>query len=85
MTGEEDYPGLLVHGPLTAILLLDLLRDECPGRHLARFDYQALAPLFDTAPFTLAGVPDGDTATLWAEGPDGAVAMRGTATLGDGE
>ncbi len=83
VTGEAGYPGLLVHGPLTAILLLDLLRDECPGQPLARFDYQALAPLFDTAPFTLAGVPDGDTVTLWAEGPDGTVAMRGMATLGD--
>ena len=81
VTGEEGYPGLLVHGPLTAILLLDLLRDECPGQPLARFDYQALAPLFDTAPFTLAGAPAGDTATLWAEGPDGTMAMRGTATL----
>ncbi len=73
-TGTEGYPGLVVHGPLIAMLLLDLLRDEAPGRDLARFDYQALAPLFDTAPFTLAGTPD----MLWAERPDGTLAMRGT-------
>ena len=77
VTGEEGYPGLLVHGPLTAILLLDLLRDEVPGRELARFDYQALAPLFDNAPFTLAG----NLETLWAERPDGTMAMRGEARL----
>ncbi|MFP6729447.1 MAG: MaoC family dehydratase N-terminal domain-containing protein [Alphaproteobacteria bacterium] len=76
-TITEGYPGLVVHGPLTAILLLDLLRDETPGRELAGFDYQALAPLFDTASFTLAG-----TATmLWAERPDGTMAMRGNTSF----
>ena len=69
----EGYPGLVVHGPLIAILLLDLLRREQPGRDLAGFDYQAHAPLFDGAPFTLAGTPD----MLWAERPDGTLAMRG--------
>ena len=63
----------MVHGPLIAILLLDLLRDEAPERELAGFDYQALAPLFDSAPFTLAGTPK----MLWAERPDGTLAMRG--------
>ena len=81
VTGEENYPGLLVHGPLTAILLLDLLRDECPGRRLTHFDYQAMAPLFDTAPFTVAGAPEGDGAVLWAETSDGVLAMRGEARL----
>lgn len=73
----EGYGGLVVHGPLIALLLLDLLRDEAPGRDLAGFDYQALAPLFDTAPFTLAGTHQ----TLWAERPDGTLAMRGTTTF----
>jgi 3-methylfumaryl-CoA hydratase len=72
-TVTEGYPGLVVHGPLTVILLLDLLRDEAPERTLAGFDYQALAPLFDTSPFTLAGTPE----MLWAERPDGTLAMRG--------
>lgn len=69
----EGYEGLVVHGPLVAVLLLDLLRREAPDRDLAGFDYQALAPLFDTAPFTLAGNHD----SLWAERPDGSLAMRG--------
>ena len=69
----EGYAGLVVHGPLIAILLLELLRDEAPDRELTGFDYQALAPLFDTAPFTLAGTPE----MLWAECPDGTMAMRG--------
>ena len=75
----EGYPGLLVHGPLTAILLLDLLRQSCPDQTLRYFDYQAMAPLFDTAPFTVAGKTNGEEATLWAETPDGVMAMRGAA------
>ncbi len=79
----EGYPGLLVHGPLTAILLLDLLRESCPDLRLRRFDYQAMAPLFDTAPFTVAGKADHEGMALWAETPDGVMAMRGDARVGN--
>ena len=77
----EGYPGLLVHGPLTAILLLELLRESCPDQVLRQFDYQAMAPLFDTAPFTIAGAPSDTGVALWAETPDGVMAMSGTARL----
>ncbi len=82
-TRHEGYPGLVVHGPLTAVLLLDLLRRECPDQAPLRFACRALAPLFDTAPFTVAGAPDddGQSVSLWAAGPDGALAMSATATL----
>ncbi len=82
-TGVEGHPGLVVHGPLIAVLLLDLVRRERPGDTPTGFDYQARAPLFDTAPFTLAGAPaeDGRSAALWAEGPDGGAAMTATATF----
>jgi len=83
-TGVEGYPGLVVHGPLIALLLLDLLRRRSPSRPTF-FDYRAYAPLFDDAPFALRGAPSGDgAATLWAARPDGGLAMQGTATLGDG-
>ncbi len=83
-TGVEGYPGLVVHGPLIVILLLDLLRRERPDDRPADFDYRALAPLFDTAPFTVAGAlnPDQRSVALWAERPDGAVAMTASAALG---
>ena len=67
---------------MTAILLLELLRESCPDQPLRQFDYQAMAPLFDTAPFTVAGKADGEGATLWAETPDGMMAMSGAARLG---
>ena len=33
VTEVEGYPGLVVHGPLIATLLLDLLRRELPEAH----------------------------------------------------
>jgi len=82
VTEVEGYPGLIVHGPLLATLLADLLRRQRPEAALSRFEFRALAPLFDTAPFDVCGRPEEDgRVALWAQGPEGAVAMRATATL----
>ncbi len=85
VTAVEGYPGLVVHGPLIATLLLDLLRRQRPDHALMGFEYRAFAPLFDTAPFTVAGAPEAEEGkiALWATNPDGAVAMQGTAVLAD--
>ena len=80
-TETEGYPDLVVHGPLLATLLLDLCRREA-RRPVRTFEFRAVAPVFDTAPFTVAGNPDGDTVALWVAGPDGALAMTATAVLG---
>ena len=82
-TKTEGYPGLVVHGPLIATLLLDLLRRNVPTAQVARFEFRAVNPLFDVAPFTLHGKPetDGKTVSLWATGPDDALAMTASATL----
>ncbi|HEV7368693.1 FAS1-like dehydratase domain-containing protein [Arenibaculum sp.] len=80
-TGVEGYPGLVVHGPLLATLLLDLARQHAGGT-LARFEFRSVGTLFDTAPFTLAGRPGPDgRVELWAAGPDGALAMTASAEL----
>ncbi|WP_376967012.1 MaoC family dehydratase N-terminal domain-containing protein [Azospirillum sp. A26] len=76
----EGYPGLVVHGPLTATLLMDLvlrnLGGESDGRRVAGFRFRARRPLFDTAPFTLNAADRGDGEIAgWAVGPDGQVAM----------
>ena len=84
VTEVEGYPGLVVHGPLIATLLLDLLRRYRPDASIARFSFRASSPLFDTAPFTVCGRPadDGGTVSLWAANADGGLAMDATATLG---
>jgi len=73
-TGEEGYPGLVVHGPLTAILLAESARRR--GRRGSSFSFRASAPLFAETPFTLVGQPDQDAGvSLQAVRNDGAVAM----------
>ena len=85
-TEAEGYPGLVVHGPLLATLLVDLWRRQQPGATLSQFEFRALRPLFDTAPFDLCGQPDNEgRIALWAQRPDGAVAMRATATCPEPE
>ena len=81
-TGEEHYPGLVVHGPLLATLLIDLVRRN-GSRRVARFGFRAMAPIFDTGPFRVIGQPEGDRVTLVAERSDGAEAMRAEAVLAE--
>lgn len=76
----EGYPGLVVHGPLTATLLADLAVSET-GRRLATFSFRAMAPLFDGDPFTISGARDGDGVDLWATTPAGGLAMQAHANL----
>lgn len=86
VTQVEGYPGLIVHGPLIATLLLDLLRRNVPGAQLARFEFRAVRPTFDTAPFRVHGKPaeagaNGKTFSLWGEDADGWLTMQATAVL----
>ncbi len=81
VTGVEGYPGLVVHGPLTAVLLMELVRHNST-RPVTGFTFRGTAPLFDLAPFRVVATPDGEAAVrLVAEGPDGRVAMTATAEL----
>ena len=83
VTEVEGYPGLVVHGPLIATLLLDLLRRSIPDAKVSRFGFRAVKPLFDVAPFQVCGrrIEDGRTIQLWAQDADGVLAMDATATL----
>ncbi len=83
VTKIEGYPGLIVHGPLIATLLLDLTTTHVACERLARFAFRAVAPLFDTTPFSLNGAPaeDGLSARLWADNAEGGLAMTAEAAL----
>jgi 3-methylfumaryl-CoA hydratase len=83
VTGVEGYPGLVVHGPLIATLLADLLQRHLPDARMASFSFRAVGPLFDIEPFTLCGQPDpdGHTVRLWAQNQRGELAMQAEATL----
>jgi 3-methylfumaryl-CoA hydratase len=77
---QEGYPGLVVHGPLTAVLLAGLAEARS-GRRIARFTFQGRGPLFALHPFRLIGRPDGDSVVLDAQGPDGTIALSASAEL----
>jgi 3-methylfumaryl-CoA hydratase len=82
VTEAEGYPGLIVHGPLIATLLLDLLRRQLPSAQVSHFSFKALQPIFDIAPFLVCGhVENEQTIRLWAVTPDGHLAMDATARL----
>ena len=83
VTEVEGYPGLVVHGPLIAMLLLDLLRHRLPDAQVARYEFRAVRPLFDLNPFFVCGEPqpDGQTFRLWARDHEGALTMDATAVI----
>lgn len=78
----EGYPGLVVHGPLQATLLLDFVRRERPDAIVSTFEFRAQKPVFDGAPLTLCGTPGEDNGIrLWVADKDGHIAMDATATF----
>ena len=84
VTEVEGYPGLVVHGPLVATLLLDLLRHQLPDAVVTRYAFRAVRPVFDIHPFFVCGEPqaDGRTIRLWARDHDGWLTMDASATVG---
>ena len=81
VTEVEGYPGLVVHGPLLATLLMDLLRRNAPQAEVATFRFKAVRPTFDLHPFRLNGQRDGDTVKLWAQDHEGWLTMDAMARL----
>jgi len=73
---QEGYPGLLVHAPLTATLLIDLFQKSNPGAGIRRFNFTARSPMYAGYPFRLRGRRQtGDTIALWSEACDGSVSI----------
>lgn len=80
----ERYPGLVVHGPLLATLLVDLHMRAHPGSRLASFSYRARRPAFEGHPVELRGRRRSpQEVDLWTLDGIGQVTM--TATLKSAE
>lgn len=81
-TKVEGYPGLLVQGPLTATLLLDLLYREWPAAQVSRFQFRGTRPLFEDRPLRIQGRRESDhVVSLWTLDASGALAMTAEARL----
>ena len=80
---SEGYKGLVVHGPLLATLLLDLLRRERPEATIRGFDFRAVSTVFSNETFSVHGATEDDKKTfrLWVRRQDGVLAMQAKATI----
>ncbi len=77
---QEGYPGLVVHGPLQATLLLRFAAEIRGGEAVHHFAFRSVAPLFDGATFHLNAVETGDGLQLWTADHTGRKAMTAQAT-----
>jgi 3-methylfumaryl-CoA hydratase len=68
-TAVEGYPGLVVHGPLLALLLMELPRRHADGREVAGFHYRLERPSFAGRAVLADAIPDDDGARLSAGTP----------------
>ena len=82
----EGYPGLVVHGPLIATMLLDHLRRslaQAPSMRITGFDFRAVRPAFEGRALTLCARPGRGLrdVRLWAQDDQGALCMEALARL----
>jgi len=77
----EKYPGLVVHGPLQAQLMMDTackLRGSAP----TMFKFRGMHPMFDDGVMRIIATDDGSTVSLNTVAEAGHIGMSGTATWG---
>jgi 3-methylfumaryl-CoA hydratase len=77
-TQEEGYPGLVVHGPLMATLLMNLAQAQHPDQPLREFAFRGVAPAFVNQELQLK-VLDNNAQSLEIRNSVGALVMSATA------
>jgi 3-methylfumaryl-CoA hydratase len=60
----EGYPGLVVHGPLLVLAMLDLVRVNAPDRQVRSVSYRLRRPAFAGEPLLAGGMPENAGARL---------------------
>ncbi|BBO28308.1 acyl-CoA dehydrogenase [Alteromonas sp. I4] len=78
---EEFYPGLVVHGPLQALLLANSIALNNPNSLIDTFKFRAIRPVFDSKPLQICGVSAEQNVTLWTKGDDGFIGMTAKSTV----
>ena len=78
---EFGFPGLAVHGPLIATLLIELVRKNLPSARITEYVFRAKGPIFDFQIFRVEGCRENAQVFLWAVNPDGFETMTAQATL----
>jgi 3-methylfumaryl-CoA hydratase len=78
---EFGFPGLAVHGPLVATLLIELVRKNLPSARVIEYSFRAIGPIFDFQEFKVEGCRDNAQVLLWAVNPDRLETMTARASL----
>lgn len=78
---EEGYRGLVVHGPLTSSLLLDLAARQFGANAVKQFAFRAQSPAFAGEPLHLVGRREGDALVLAALNPAGQTVVAAEGSL----
>jgi 3-methylfumaryl-CoA hydratase len=77
----EGHPGLVVHGPLLALLCLELPRRHAPGRTITLLSFRARRPVYAGQRVTVAGAAPGGQCQMTVATTEGVQAMTATATF----
>ena len=80
VTTVEGYPGLIVHGPLQAALIIELAARLHGGKAPKKFSYRGLQPLFEGSEFSVNANDSAAGMELWTANAAGQPTMKGTAT-----
>jgi 3-methylfumaryl-CoA hydratase len=72
---SEGYPGLLVHGPLQALLMAELARRS--GLSASEYSYRLVFPLYDDQGLVVSAVQDGDAVHVSCRSRAGRVTATG--------
>jgi len=82
----EGYRNMLVHGPLSVVMMLSVLRAQlAPGEMVVKFDYRNLAPLFVSEEMRICVRKDKSGQNkwdVWITGKEGGYAAKGSAQIG---
>lgn len=84
-TQVEGHARRLVHGPLTLVLMLSVVRSMLsPGRMIRYFSYQNVAPLYEGQEMSICVKNDPDNSKekrVWIVREDGALAVKANASI----
>jgi 3-methylfumaryl-CoA hydratase len=77
----EKYPGLVVHGPLQALLLMESAKNHNPGKKPATFNFKAVRPIFDFDKLHIGAKSNLDGShALYTANTDSNIGMQATVT-----
>jgi 3-methylfumaryl-CoA hydratase len=80
-TEVEGHPGLVVQGPLLALICFELPRRHLPQQRVTQLSFRARSPVYAAQPCAVTGGPRDGGCAMQVTGPGGAVALTAEGRL----